>query len=704
MSKKRHIPSTLFALRSLLLACLFVVGPAVGTVVGGEGNLHALVIGNSDYRLGKLKNPVNDAKAVGSALTNLGFQVTQITNANQVNIEDAILKFSRSVEKDGLAFFFFAGHGVQVKGENYLIPIDAKIREEFEVRHQCVSLSLVLDALENSPSNLNVIVLDSCRDNPFARAWSRSSRSGLAGVAKIPEGTLIAFATPPGETALDGKGTNSPFTTELVTALAQRPKTGLLLRDVFFDASRRVKQKVGQRPWVNMEASLSKFYLTKPNKNPVEVPNADMVAAGLSPSPEKAKSEPKIPPPPSNSIASSGAAPSNPSLSNAGSLFDQANVFMRDGDYENAIVALSAILNDPSIDSLQRNRARMSRGSAYLARAEHSDLELAIIDYKAAGKPGVRLPVRVDSSDLKVGKDSVGTVIRNQSLLVTLSRGEWLWVDSVNDNDSIQGYVKKSAVFSALKTRVASQDTASSSKNGSASKVVSTPKNTSNPLPANATTTSASPVSGLTPADATTMSNGISSSTLQNYPPGLTTNSGASGVVTSTIQPQNTVLQPQTVVPNQSLPSTTAVPSNPQTFQPGVTYIQQNGQWVPMTTQSGVSGTVSGVNQPAQQFVQPSNQTQRYAQQGQAYQPTQTHRTQTHRTYSPQQQSSGISQFIQPQRTSSLKDLNAQRRDFDREVSRYQWKNGPLSATERQRVNQWRIQNDRAKAKAFWGN
>ena len=160
----------------------------------------------------------------------------------------------------------------------------------------------MLDVLSGSRSNLNVVVLDCCRDNPFQRRWARSISPprGLAPVSHIPEGTLIAYATGAGKVALDGEGANSPYTQELAKALAQRPQEGLRLRDVFFLASREVKKSTGQTPWMNMEASLDEFYLHEPQGPGAPAPslsqnesialNALNTNSSTQPSPAKPKS------------------------------------------------------------------------------------------------------------------------------------------------------------------------------------------------------------------------------------------------------------------------------------------------------------------------------------------------------------------------------------------------------------------------------
>lgn len=224
----------------------------------------ALVIGNSAYEQSPLRNPKNDAEAVSIALKGLGFHVTQATDCSLEKMEDSLVEFRRALKQNSVGVLFYAGHGLQVDGENYLVPIDAKLREQFEVRRKCLPLKTILEAMANSECRLKVVILDSCRDNPFKRSWTRStSGGGLAPVSLVPEGTLIAYSTSPGKTAADGRGANSPFTESLVKVLSSRPNGGLELTEAFRQASRQVKKQTGQIPWMNMEASLEEFYLWK---------------------------------------------------------------------------------------------------------------------------------------------------------------------------------------------------------------------------------------------------------------------------------------------------------------------------------------------------------------------------------------------------------------------------------------------------------
>ena len=193
----------------------------------GASNKSALVIGNGAYRDIPLRNPVNDAQAIAAALEKLGFRVTQKTNVTQPDMENAIREFGQALKKEDVALFYFSGHGIQVNGVNYLIPIGADIRSEDEVKYKAVDAGMVLDKLETAGNQLNIVILDACRNNPYKGA--RSMSRGLA-VMSAPPGALLAYATAPGSTAADGEGENSPYTKHL---LEMMNAPGLKIEEVF---------------------------------------------------------------------------------------------------------------------------------------------------------------------------------------------------------------------------------------------------------------------------------------------------------------------------------------------------------------------------------------------------------------------------------------------------------------------------------------
>ena len=227
--------------------------------------LVALVIGNSKYEskeVPTLANPVNDARAMAETLNKLGFQVTEVTDATQKEMFRAISNFGENLEPNAVALFYFAGHGLQVKGENYLVPVDADITGEASISSETVALNTVLDQLQSSA--VSIVILDACRNNPFKRARSIGG-GGLAQVTKAPKGNMIAFATSPGQTAQDGTGANGLYTSALLKNI-QTP--GISLEEVFKRVRNDVAMATGdaQIPWENTSMT-GDFYF---NGSPAE--------------------------------------------------------------------------------------------------------------------------------------------------------------------------------------------------------------------------------------------------------------------------------------------------------------------------------------------------------------------------------------------------------------------------------------------------
>lgn len=208
----------------------------------------ALVIGNGKYRhAGTLQNPVNDARSMAIELRKLGFEVVAVEDASLEKMNAAIDEFGRSIKEGGATLVFYAGHGVQVKGENYLLPVDANIKSESEVTAKAINLGQVLSKLEDAKSQVNLVILDACRNNPFARSWRSANNGGLAAI-DAPTGTVVAFATAPGKTAADGSGSNGLFTSHL---LQQLRVPNLRLEDVLKNTRKGVvaASRNEQTPW-----------------------------------------------------------------------------------------------------------------------------------------------------------------------------------------------------------------------------------------------------------------------------------------------------------------------------------------------------------------------------------------------------------------------------------------------------------------------
>lgn len=190
---------------------------------------HALLIGNAAYSIGQLDNPTNDANDFARVLKDVGFDVKVMTNQDQQAMMQAVRDFGEKLKSnDGIGLFFFAGHGVQVEGENYLLPVSVPIRNEDDVKKNAVPANLVLRYMEDSKNRVNVVVLDACRNNPFIKTRSLKSR-GLAPM-DAPSGSLIAFSTAPGTEALDGDGRNGLYTKHL---MANAKVPGLTVEQIF---------------------------------------------------------------------------------------------------------------------------------------------------------------------------------------------------------------------------------------------------------------------------------------------------------------------------------------------------------------------------------------------------------------------------------------------------------------------------------------
>ena len=206
----------------------------------------ALLIGNSAYREAPLRNPVNDVRAMARTLRELGFTVLAHENTGKRAMETAILEFGRRLADGGVGFFYYAGHGLQVRGRNYLVPVDADIESEAATRIAAVDVDLLLEQMAEAKNRVNVVILDACRNNPFERRL-RGASKGLAAV-DAARGTLIAYATAPGSVAADGEGANGLYTEELLKALRV---PGLKVEEVFKQVRVGVtsRSKGAQTPW-----------------------------------------------------------------------------------------------------------------------------------------------------------------------------------------------------------------------------------------------------------------------------------------------------------------------------------------------------------------------------------------------------------------------------------------------------------------------
>src|ERR1700742_433408 len=268
-----------------LIAALSLLGLLVSADIAKADKRVAFVVGNGAYKnVAALPNPAIDAKAMAKVLRNVGFDVVEGTNLTRDKMTERLLEFGKKAQGADVALFFYAGHGIAIGGTNYLLPVDADIKSEMDVKlGAAINIDLTLDQTM-SDAKVKLVFLDACRDNPFtAKIRSNSATrsisvgSGLAEM-KSGEGTLIAFATGPGQTALDGQGGgNSPFTRALIDNITQ---PGVEIQQAMTKVRAEVNEQTnkGQLPWGHTNL-IGSVYL-----NPAPAP-AEAAAPSAAPAP-----------------------------------------------------------------------------------------------------------------------------------------------------------------------------------------------------------------------------------------------------------------------------------------------------------------------------------------------------------------------------------------------------------------------------------
>ncbi|HUQ26894.1 MAG TPA: caspase family protein [Burkholderiales bacterium] len=261
----------------------------------------ALVIGNGAYKDSPLANPVNDATDIARVLQSVGFKVILKRNASAREMRQAIREFGGELRRAEVGLFYFAGHGVQLKGNNYLVPVGADIESEADAEDLAIDATYALRTMEESQVKVSIVILDACRNNPFARSFRSSSR-GLAQMTAAT-GSVIAFSTAPGSVAADGSGRNGVYTKHLLANLNQGDSD--LLR-VFQRTRAGVVKETGgkQTPWESTSL-IGDFYFKL---------HADASQAAPVPSPAPAPAAAALAPGPvsTSSLSSSVAPPAQP--------------------------------------------------------------------------------------------------------------------------------------------------------------------------------------------------------------------------------------------------------------------------------------------------------------------------------------------------------------------------------------------------------
>ncbi|WP_395019319.1 caspase family protein [Dongia sp.] len=267
-----------------MTAVLSVTGVARAETTAPNARV-ALVVGNSNYGgdLGVLANPVNDSRLVAQSLKRIGFDVIEVEDADQNTLKRAIAEFGDRMAAAGseaTSLFFYAGHGLQLGGQNYLIPIRADISRERDVDIEAVSLDTVLKQMAWAESKVNIVILDACRNNPLARGL-RSTSQGLAEITVKPQGSFISYSTAPGDVAVDGSGANSPFSAALSEAIE---KPGLDINDVFREVRADVMSatKGKQVPW-DSSSLTAPYYFVEAAADKEVVQPMPFVSAGVDP-------------------------------------------------------------------------------------------------------------------------------------------------------------------------------------------------------------------------------------------------------------------------------------------------------------------------------------------------------------------------------------------------------------------------------------
>jgi hypothetical protein len=270
-----------------LIAALSIAGLLVSANVAKADKRVAFVVGNGAYKnVAALPNPAIDAKSMAKVLRNVGFEVVEGANLTRDKMTEKLLEFGKKAEGSDVALFFYAGHGIAINGTNYLLPVDADLKSEMDVKlGAAINIDVTLEQTM-SDAKVKLVFLDACRDNPFT-AKIRSAKAtrsvnvqtGLAEM-KSGEGTLIAFATGPGQTALDGEqGTNSPFTRALMANIVS---PGVEIQQAMTKVRAQVNEETnkGQLPWGHTNLIGSVYLNPAAAGAAAEAPNTPAVASG----------------------------------------------------------------------------------------------------------------------------------------------------------------------------------------------------------------------------------------------------------------------------------------------------------------------------------------------------------------------------------------------------------------------------------------
>jgi Caspase domain len=241
-NRKYFLNKFLVAVGAFALSALFSLGYCAE---GSQERRVALVVGNAKYEMGPLNNPTNDSIDMANKLKGYGFEVVYRENLKIRQIGSMLREFKSKLSTGSTALVFYAGHGLQVRGENYFPAVDAEIHSEEDIQNQSINLKQVMDILEEAKTKANIVLLDACRNNPFERK-TRSLSRGLASV-NAPSGTIIAYSTRPGSVAEDGSGRNGLYTEQLLKVMDSKKPIEQVLK--LLVTSVKGASKGRQEPW-----------------------------------------------------------------------------------------------------------------------------------------------------------------------------------------------------------------------------------------------------------------------------------------------------------------------------------------------------------------------------------------------------------------------------------------------------------------------
>lgn len=349
-------------MKRFVVIVLIVIIPSLLQAQSYQKRL-ALVIGNSNYEHGgSLPNPVNDANAIASSLQSVGFEVMKYQNVSQKEMKMAINAFGQKLTGYEVGVFYYAGHGIQNKGMNYMIPIEADLQTEAQIEFDCVAADRVLAYMDAAQVKVNVIIMDACRNNPFERSWHRSATGNGLAMMNAPTGSLIAYATAPGKVASDGTGSNGLYTSALLKYIAD-PK--LTIEQVFKKVRTEVTDKSSgaQVPWETTSLTGDDFYFASSNISQGKIIKEEVLA-------DNTKTN-------NNSVKRNFAEVSDENRKKASDLLAKGHDVYDEDNYSKAIELYTEAMNaNPNYDE-----AYYWRASAKYALKKYSE---AIPDYDKA--------------------------------------------------------------------------------------------------------------------------------------------------------------------------------------------------------------------------------------------------------------------------------------------------------------------------------